>query len=121
MRRQPLPKAWQKPLHLGLNLFGWLLFMWFWWHVLTTQEVNPRTVSLLIMGSLLVLPFVTLAWVIHNRGIYLRKGPRTTVRQVEEQYDADWEGRVVHADWDALRQARSITISIDDKSKHFTS
>ncbi|NWG38615.1 MAG: hypothetical protein HXY27_01410 [Hydrogenophilaceae bacterium] len=121
MRRQPLPKAWQKPLHVVLNLLGWILFIWFWWHVLSTQEINPRPVSLLIMGSLLVLPLVTLLWVMHNRGIHFRKGPRTSVRQVEERYTSDWEGRTVHADWETLRQAKVIRISIDDKGKHFSS
>lgn len=121
MRRQPLPKAWQKLLHLLLNLLGWVLFVGFWWHVLTTQEIDPRSILILIVGSLLVLPMVTLIWVLHNRGIHLRKGPRTSVRQVEELYAADWEGRRVHADWPVLKQARVVTISVDETGKHFMS
>lgn len=119
MRRQPLPKAWQKPLHLVLVVAGWALFAWFWWHVLATQRINPHDIAILIAGSLLFLPILTLAWVLHNRNIYRLKGPRTTVRQIAETYAKDWEGKQVHASWADLKTVRIVNIDVDESGKHY--
>jgi hypothetical protein len=119
MQRKPLPRLWQKPVHALLILLGWLVFAGFWWHVLATQRIDPRDVFLLIAGSLLIVPAVTLSWVVHNRNIHRRKGPRTRVRQVEEAYAQDWAGSPIHADWAALKRARVVTIQVDGAGKHF--
>jgi hypothetical protein len=109
------------PLHAALHLVvviaGWCLFGAFWWIVLR-QPPHPLTnIAWLLVGTLVVLPGVTLYWVLHNRGIYLRKGPRRLVQAVETRYAKDWAGRPVHADFAQLKLARSITIlsTADDK------
>lgn len=109
----PLHVVW----HLILVLAGWCLFGGFWWIVLG-QPPHPLTnIVWLLAGSLVLLPIVTLYWVLHNRGIYARKGPRRQVRVVEMRYAKDWAGRPVRAEFDQLRQARLITIhsTADDK------
>lgn len=120
MRRRRLPHRWQQALHLLLIAFGWCLFVWFWWQVVMVQEVDAREITLLALASGVVLPAVTLIWILHNRRLYERKGPRKTVREVEAVYERDWCGRPVHADWAALKHARVVVIRIDESGKHFT-
>jgi hypothetical protein len=96
---------------------GWLLFFGFWWHVLTTQSISHREIVLLIAGSLILFPLLTLYWVLHNRAIFKVKGPRRQVRVVEEQYSRDWEGRNMVGEWSALRAARSIVVLVDSENK----
>lgn len=117
MQRRPL-KGWLRKLVHGLALIaGWLLFFGFWWHVLTTQSFSRQEITLLIVGSLIVLPAVTLYWVLHNRAIYKSKGPRRQVRVVEESYPHDWEGRQTVADWAVLKDARSILVRVESEQK----
>lgn len=117
MRRRPL-KGWFKKLAHALALIlGWLLFFWFWWHVLATQEIYGPELALLLLGSAAVFPALTLYWVLHNRRIYRAKGPRRQPRIVDEHYPQDWEGRRVVADWPSLVSARSITIQVEPETK----
>lgn len=119
IQRPPLKGVGRRLLHALLLLAGWMLFFWFWWHVVTTQEIDSRQVMLLIGGAVLLLPLLTLMWVLHNRNIFKLKGPRTCVRVVQEDYRADWEGRAVHADWAGLKSARVVTIEVDESGKHY--
>ncbi len=117
MHRKPLT-GWLKRLaHVVALLAGWLLFGWFWWHVLATQEIYRPGLILLLAGSAIIFPVVTLFWVKHNRRIYRAKGPRRRIRAVTEQYAHDWEGRAIVSDWSALRHARSIVVRLDAESK----
>jgi len=119
MQRRPL-KGWLKKLAHGLALIaGWLLFFGFWWHVLTTQSISHREIVMLIAGSLILFPLLTLYWVLHNRAIYKAKGPRRQVRVVEEQYSRDWEGRSMVGEWSVLRNARTILVLIGSENKVF--
>lgn len=120
MRRRPLPNRWQRILHPLLIVFGWCLFAWFWWKELVAQDVDPRSIMLLSVASAVALPAVTMLWILHNRSLYRRKGPRKTVREIDATYEQDWSGRPVHADWEALKQARVVAIRIDESGKHFT-
>lgn len=111
----PLHALW----HLVVVVAGWCLFGGFWWTVLW-QPAHPLTnIIWLIASALVLLPAVTLYWILHNRGIYARKGPRRKVLVVEAVYANDWAGRPVHAEFGQLRQARLITIHSTAEEKFF--
>lgn len=111
----PLHAAW----HLILIVAGWCLFGGFWLIVLRQPPHPLANIVWLLAGALVLLPLITLYWVLHNRGIYARKGPRRQVRDVEATYTKDWAGRPVRAEFDQLRQARLITIRSTADEKHF--
>lgn len=105
--------------HVIVVLFGWCLFGGFWWLVLLQESHPLSNIIWLLASSLILLPAITLYWVLHNRGIYARKGPRRQVQVVEMAYTQDWAGRSVHAQFDQLKQARLITIHSTADEKHF--
>ena len=111
----PLHVLW----HIILVIFGWCLFGGFWWLVLMQQSHPLSSIIWLIGGTLVLLPAITLYWVMHNRGIYARKGPRRQVQVVETAYTRDWAGRRVCAQFDAIKQSRLITIHSTVDEKHF--
>ena len=111
----PLQVAW----HVFLVLFGWGLFGGFWWTVLQQETSSLSNIVWLVACALVLLPVITLYWVLHNRGIYDRKGPRRHVHVVETKYAQDWAGRPVRAEFDQLKQARLITIHSTADEKHF--
>lgn len=119
MRRPRLASPFQRFLHLFGLLAGWTIFVWFWWHVLTTQSIAHALLAWLIVGSLVLLPLITLAWVSHNVALFRAKGARTQVRESTREYSQDWVSRRVEADWPALRAARAIDIRLDDGVKQF--
>ena len=111
----PLHVAW----HVILVVFGWFLFGAFWWAILQQGPHSLSNIIWLLATALVVLPIVTLYWVMHNRGIHARKGPRRQVQVVESAYAQDWTGRPVHARFDQLMQARLITIHSTADEKFF--
>jgi hypothetical protein len=108
----------QRLLHLAALVAGWGLFVWGWYDVLG-QPWDTRTLTWLVVGSVIVFPVMTTAWVLHNVGIHRRKGPRTSVRPVDESYRADWNGREVGADPAALAGASIVVIDIQGERKHY--
>lgn len=112
----PLHVAW----HAILVIFGWCVFGGFWWFILLQPSHPPLSnIVWLLAGALVLLPALTLYWVLHNRGIYARKGPRRQVQVVETLYARDWAGRPVRAQFDRLRQSRLITIDSTNEEKRF--
>ncbi|MFZ5574359.1 MAG: hypothetical protein ACOY5S_04035 [Pseudomonadota bacterium] len=112
---RPLKTAW----HVLLVASGWVVFGMFWWIVMP-QDLNAfSSIARLIAVALFLLPAVTFYWVMHNRGIYDRKGPRRHVQRVTAPYPRDWAGRKVRADFEALRQVREITIIGTAEEKHY--
>lgn len=111
------------PLHLVthvlLVLVGWLTFAAFWWQVLSKGPHDLSNILWLLAGTLVLLPVSTLYWVLHNRGIYARKGPRRQVQQAEAAYARDWAGRPVQAEFDQLRRAAHIEIDSASGAKRF--
>jgi len=105
--------------HVILVVAGWCTFGGFWWTVVLQKSHPLSNIVWLLGGALILLPAITLYWVMHNRGIYARKGPRRHVQVVETAYAQDWAGRRVRAQFDALRQARLITIHSTAAEKHF--
>lgn len=100
-------------VHFLILVTGWLLFFGAWWRVLATQRLSYPTLGWLVLGSLIVIPLITLMWLRHNIEIHERKGPRLQVRTSDERYEHDWQGLQISADWVALRAAHSIEIKIE--------
>ena len=99
---------------------GWCLFAVFWIDVFLRQSHHWDAAAQWIIGSAIGVPVATALWIAHNRRIYRRKGPRGPVIPGPETYGTDWSGRTVEADWQALRQARVIRISVQDDVKRLT-
>lgn len=118
-RRPTLCGRLQVAWHVLLVTLGWMIFGAFWWIVLPQDIDAFSDIARLIAIALLLLPAITLYWVMHNRSIYQRKGPRLHVQRVAVPYTHDWAGRVVRADFQALRQAREITIMSTAEEKYF--
>ncbi|MFY7855292.1 MAG: hypothetical protein ACOVQT_04065 [Rubrivivax sp.] len=117
VKRTHLP--WRVGLwHALMLLLGWALFLLGWWRV-STRPWDSADLKLLFVGSMLVFPVMTVAWVLHNVGIHRRKGPRRAVPPVNQVYEADFLGREVQADWPALQQAREVTILVEGDTKRF--
>jgi hypothetical protein len=116
MHATPLRGWLQRLLHAVAVVGGWVLFFWGWSEVLG-RPWDTRVLWWLIVGSFLILPFVTLVWILHNIKIFRRKGPRTGVPQVDETYRHDWNRREVCADFEALASARIVVIDIDGERK----
>ena len=117
-RLGPTPlRGWpQRLVHLVALAGGWGLFFWGWYDVLA-QSWDTETLTWLIVGSLVILPTVTLAWVLHNMGIHRRKGPRTRLRAVDESYRRDWNGREISADLATLARANIVVIDVEGDRK----
>lgn len=122
--RQPDPTSstglrWPRRLqHLLLIGGGWWLFVWSWLRV-TADRPEIGELRVLLLAAVLVVPVLTLWWVVHNVGIYRRKGPRKAVTPVAAQYTQDFNGRRIDADWTYLSRARRIDIVVAGGHKHF--
>ncbi len=108
----------QRLIHLLFVVLGWVGFVWLWWKV-TTRPWDSADLMILIVGSLIALPAVTLIWVVHNLALHRRKGPRSHVPIRRFVYDKDWNGREVDANWLELSGARIVVIDVDDKGKRY--
>jgi len=97
---------------------GWVLFFWGWHRVLAATP-DFSDLRLLMMGAAIVVPVVTVSWILHNRGIHRRKGPRRHVATARLEYGADFNGREVVADFRALAQARRVQIVVDGARKEY--
>ena len=117
-RLSPTPlRSWpQRLLHLIALAVGWGLFFWGWYDVLG-QNWDTTALIWLIVGSVVLMPAMTFAWVLHNVGIHRRKGPRTGLRKVDEAYRHDWNGREIAADFAALARANVVVIDVEGKRK----
>ncbi len=115
-RATPLRGWQQRGAHFAALALGWALFVWGWVDVLS-QSWDIELLSWLIVGSVVALPTVTTAWVLHNVGIHRRKGPRTKLRPVDESYRHDWNGREIAADLPALAHAPIVVIDVHGDRK----
>ena len=106
-------------LHVLVVVSGWGIFGWSWWVVGIEQALHPAVITSLILVTFIVAPLVTLYWVLHNRDIYLQKGPRLGVSSATEIYKQDWAGRLVHAKFDELRQSQLVIINSTPEDKYF--
>jgi hypothetical protein len=117
-RLGPSPlRGWpQRLLHLAALAVGWGLFFWGWYDVFG-QSWETEFLTWLVTGSIVILPLITIAWVLHNVGIHRRKGPRTGTRKVDESYRHDWNRRDISADFPALARASIVVIDIEGDRK----
>lgn len=120
MTRQPLASLGRRVLHSLAILGGWFIYFWLWWRVIYVydQGLNPL-VALFLFGVVIVVPTITLIWVLHNVRIFKHKGPRQGRTTVEDNYVADWKGRRVTADWADMKQSSSIVISVSGNNKQY--
>lgn len=95
---------------------GWLLFFWGWHRVLSASP-DFSELRLLMLGAAVVVPVVTVSWILHNRGIHRRKGPRRSVPSATLAYAVDFNGREIVADFRSLDQAQRVWIVIDGTRK----
>lgn len=107
--------------HILLVAAGWLVFAGFWRQVLLQGPHDLSNIGWLLAGTLVLLPVTTLYWVLHNRGIYARKGPRRQVQAIDPAYTHDWLGRPVQAPFTELRNAAHIEIDSTSGTKRFLS
>ncbi len=89
-----------------------------WWLVYL-QSRKADDFWWLLLVAFVVMPVITLYWVLHNKGIYRRLGPRRSVRAVTEAYSHDFHDRQVEADWLVLGNARFVRIDLADQRKVF--
>jgi hypothetical protein len=108
----------RKLAHLLVVIVGWVGFVWLWLLV-AARPWDSQGLTWLIVGSLILMPLLTGAWVLHNRSLYRRKGERQAVATADMGYAHDWHGRSVQADWAALRRSRSVLIEVEGEHKRY--
>lgn len=118
MQRESLRGGWQRLLHLVGVLAGWGVFG-YWWYLVAIGDWDQTDVALIIFVTLIVSPTLTVGWVLHNLGIFRRKGPRMDQPKVDLEYAQDWNGRTVQADWARLRDAPVIAVTVDGPHKRY--
>jgi hypothetical protein len=116
--RNRLRSRLQAVVHGLVIVAGWVVFAWFWWRVFG-QPWDSADLRRLVIGAAVGFPLVTGVWIIHNIGIYKRRGPRRAVPPAPLRYDTDFNGRRIDSDWSALAQAAVVTIALDDGVKRF--
>lgn len=108
----------RKLAHLLMVVLGWVGFVWMWLLV-AARPWDSHGLVWLIVGSAIVAPLLTGAWVLHNRALYRRKGERQAVATADMRYERDWHGRSVHADWAMLRNSRVVRVRVDGERKTY--
>jgi hypothetical protein len=99
---------------------GWALFIAGW--VKVGRGVTEGTVVstlLLIVGVTVISLTVTIFWIAHNVSIFRRKGPRTNARDIDFEFDKDFLGRDLDADWDAVGRSSKILVAVREDFKSF--
>ncbi len=89
------------------------------WLLVGRQPWETSRLIWLIVGTLIVVPLLTLAWVLHNRAIFRRKGERRGVAVADFSYRTDWHGRTISADWAQLQRSRFVTVDVDGPLKFY--
>ena len=86
----------RRVLHTVIAAAGWALFTYWWWLVFRrVNETEVRYTLWFIAIALIVVVFVTALWAVHNLRMFRRRGPRTKVREVQEDFSRDSVGRPV--------------------------
>lgn len=97
--------------HVVLVVLGWAGFVWLWSLVLA-RPWESADLRGLVVGTLVVAPALTVAWIVHNVGIYRRRGPRRSVPPVTMHYQRDFHDRAIDADFGALQAQPFVVVSI---------
>ena len=124
--RVPKPPTYAPPLrraiHLTVSAAGWVLFF-YWWEIVL-PEVTRHTVVITIVflvSSLVIVVGGTHAWSWHNKRLYEKKGPRTQVREANEEYAVDVMGRTVHfeSSREQMQEELEVEVAFDEGSKTY--
>ena len=120
MTRQPLASLGFRIVHALAIGGGWFIYFWLWWRVIYVygQDLSPL-VALFLVITIIVVPTLTLIWILHNVRIFKRKGMRQGRTTADDSYASDWKGRRVTADWIDMKQASSIVISTSGNDKRY--
>lgn len=107
--------------HALVVALAWTLFIAWWDEVIPQITRRDATLAFWLIGlTVAVTAVLTTAWVRYNIGIFRRKGPRRTVPNVPERYDADTLGRRVEGPgFPAVRSAPVVVVSVRDGVKVF--
>ena len=106
---------------MAVIIVGWALFI-LAWAVVLRDEWDIATFAWVISVASIVSPLITLFWVRHNFAIFLEKGQRKGLPDLDLRYERDWNGNPVVADWPTLRQARLTVIAAEpDGTKRYSS
>jgi len=97
---------------------GWVLFFWGWQRVLAATA-DFSELRILMIGAAVVVPVVTVSWILHNQGIHRRKGPRRSVPAATLAYRVDFNGREIVADFRGLAEARRVDVVVDGAFKTY--
>lgn len=100
-------------LQILLAVASWLLFGWLWWRAIQYGPTETHLRGTLIVALIdLVIVVVTVLWIMWNKNIHRRKGPRTTVPAVDFDYMVDALGMPVEIRVPTGGSARFIVIDI---------
>jgi hypothetical protein len=104
----------------ALVALGWALFIASW--IKVGRGVTGDTVVstlLLVVGVTVLSLSVTILWIAHNLSIFRRKGPRTNARDIDFEFDKDFLGRDLDADWDVVGRSSKILVGVREDFKSF--
>jgi len=104
-----------------LAVIGWVLMGLGWYFVVSISPIHSHNVSgllLLCLAAAIAIIF-TNWWIGYNRGIYRRKGPRTSVPVAHYDYSVDVDGAHIDADFSELKTERYIHISREMRSGRY--
>ena len=111
----PLHVIW----HITLVVFGWCLFGGSWWLVLLQKSHDLSNIIWLLSGALVLLPIITLYWVMHNRGIYAARDHGSGYRSLRMRIPrTGLAARYVPTSIDC-KQAGLISVHSTADEKHF--
>jgi len=115
-RLSPTPlRGWpQRLLHLAALAVGWGLFVWAW-HDVLGQHWEAEFLTWLVTGSLVILPTLTIAWVLHNVEFIAARVLGRARATSTSSNRSDWNGREVSADFAALARANVVVIDVEGK------
>lgn len=120
-KREPVQAdAPRRALHAVIALAGWGVFGYWWWLVFRRVNATEVRYTIWFLGvALVVIVLVTALWALHNKMLFRRLGPRTKLREVQEDFSRDTVGRPV--DMPAVPEecltADVIVIRIDGQTK----
>jgi hypothetical protein len=113
------PRRWLRgAVHALAIVAGWALFFW-GWHRVLARGTDFSELQRLMIGAAVVVPVVTVSWILHNQGIHRRKGPRKKVPAATLDYRVDFNGREVVADFPALTAEQCVDIAVAGGHKRY--
>ncbi len=100
-------------VQIVLAVLGWALFVWLWLRAIHYGPTEMHLRGTLIVAVIdLAIVLTTMLWILWNKSIYRRKGPRSTVPPVDFHYSADALGTPVDVRVPADGSIRSIVVDI---------